>query len=73
MIAGAPDVSKTREKISPEFLFDKALNGFPNSRFSLSVTPKTKNTGFPGIDEYLLLGTEFGSNPVNVTLWQKGQ
>jgi hypothetical protein len=64
VILSTPGTGKIREKISLEFIFDDTLTNSINSGFSLSVTPNTGNAGYPDINEYLILGTEFGSYPV---------
>ncbi|MCX6333717.1 MAG: hypothetical protein NT092_05350 [Bacteroidia bacterium] len=54
------DSIKTREKISLEFLFHESLSDLHHPGLSVSVTPKTNNTGSPDLNEYLVFGTEFG-------------
>jgi hypothetical protein len=63
----SPDSSGLRKKISVEL---GPTNGKPddynNSNFSISVSPLTNNSSIPGIDDYLIFGTEFGFKPQSV-------
>jgi hypothetical protein len=58
------DSCATRSKVSLGISIDEVLPGILNgTNISISVTPETKSSGFPDINNYLIFGSEFGILP----------
>ena len=55
--------AETRNKVTLEFQFDKSIPGIQNSLLSISVAPETDEISGEDINDYMILGTEFGRLP----------
>jgi len=67
-----PEIVKAKNKVSLEFTIDDSHNNqLHPANLSISVSPRLKYTGTPGINDYMVFGSEFGITPWNILRGRK--